>query len=334
MIDLRKRWRAFCLAASLVAAQYPSAAPSAVAPSAVAPSTVVLPPVVLPPVVQASLAPQDSAVVYVARRGWHVDIGFAAADLQPPLRSLLDEFPGAQYLFFGFGDRRYLLAKNRNAPVLLAALWPGRGMILATGLRSPPTVAFGVRQVVALAVTLRQASDAQAFVWYSLDRPSVNDPVRSYAAGPYEGSLFFTATPKYSAFHTCNTWAAESLATAALPIHSAGVVFAGQLWSQVRRAEKKQSAVARQMAISSNASPPGLAPTDFRSSYRLRCRAGCFHPGKRPWCPSFEGRPRLFPRPEMQSTPPATCGSPVYSTDRLPVLDLRLLDRRVKFHHG
>jgi hypothetical protein len=71
---------------------------------------------------QPSPAPQDSAVIYVARRGWHVDIGFAAADLQPPLKSLMDEFPGAQYLFFGFGDRHYLLAKNRGAPVLLAAL--------------------------------------------------------------------------------------------------------------------------------------------------------------------------------------------------------------------
>jgi hypothetical protein len=235
--DRRRRrngWRTCCyFAASLVTALYPGAA-------------------------QSSAAPQDSAVIYVARRGWHVDIGFAAADLQSPLRSLLDEFPGAQYLFFGFGDRRYLLAKNRNAPVLLAALWSGRGMILATGLTSPPTLAFGVRQVVALAVTLRQASDAQAFVWYSLERPSGNDPVRSYGAGPYEGSLFFTATPKYSAFHTCNTWAAESLATAALPIHSAGVIFAGQLWSQVRRVEKKQSAVARQKAISSNASPPAI----------------------------------------------------------------------------
>jgi Protein of unknown function (DUF2459) len=316
MIDLRKRWRAFCLAASLVAAPYPSAAPSAVAPPPVVPSPAVPPsvvpspavppsvvpsPAVSPPVVQASLAPQDSAVIYIARRGWHVDIGFAAADLQPPLRSLLDEFPGAQYLFFGFGDRRYLLAKNRNAPVLLAALWPGRGMILATGLTSPPTVAFGVRQVVALAVTLRQASDAQAFVWYSLDRPSGNDPVRSYAAGPYEGSLFFTATPKYSAFHTCNTWAAESLATAALPIHSAGVIFAGQLWSQVRRAEKKQSAVAQ-----------------LQTQVRLLAQV----------------QGGLLPRPEIQSTPPATCGSPVYSTERLPVLDLRLLDRRVKFDHG
>jgi hypothetical protein len=117
-----------------------------------------------------SPAPQDSAVIYVARRGWHVDIGFAAADLQPPLQSLMDEFPGAQYLFFGFGDRHYLLAKNRGAPMLLAALWPGRAMFLATGLTSAPSVAFGVRYVAALAVTVRQANDAQSFVWHSLDK--------------------------------------------------------------------------------------------------------------------------------------------------------------------
>jgi hypothetical protein len=237
--NLRKHWLALCLAASLLAAPYPGAAQSTV--------------------VQSSPAPQDSAVIYVARRGWHVDIGFAAADLQPPLKSLIDEFPGAQYLFFGFGDRRYLLAKNRNAPILLTALFPGRAMVLATGLTSPPTLAFGVRQVVALAVTVHQANDAQVFVWYSLDKQSGNDPVRSYATGPYEGSLYFTATPKYSAFHTCNTWAAESLATAALPIHSAGVIFAGQLWSQVRRLEKKQSAIARRMAIPSTASLSGIA---------------------------------------------------------------------------
>jgi hypothetical protein len=196
---------------------------------------------------QSSPAPQDIAVIYIARRGWHVDIGFAAADLKPPLRSVLDEFPGAQYLFFGFGDRRYLLARHRNAPVLLAALWPGRGMILATGLTSPPAAAFGAPHVVALAVTVRQASDAQDYVWHSLaagdpaagsDPQAVDKPVKSYAAGPYEGSLFFTAVPKYSALHTCNTWVAEALVAASLPIHSGGVLFAGQLWNRVLQLEK------------------------------------------------------------------------------------------------
>ena len=188
-----------------------------------------------------------SAVIYVARRGWHIDVGFAAADLQPPLNAVAAQFPGVRYLFFGFGDQHYLLAKDRNGPVLLAALWPGRGMILATALASSPQEAFGTTHVAALFVTEKQARDTQAFVWRSMDKQSAEQEsgangIKPYAVGPYEGSLYFAATPRYSAFHTCNTWVAESLRAAELPIHSAGVIFAGQLWSQVRRLEKKQSA--------------------------------------------------------------------------------------------
>jgi hypothetical protein len=186
------------------------------------------------------------AVIYVARRSWHIDIGFAAADLQPPLDAVAAQFPGVRYLFFGFGDRHYLLAKDRNAPVLLAALWPGRGMILATALASSPQAAFGAAHVATLSLTDKQMRDIQAFVWRSLDKQSAEPEsggsgIKPYAAGPYEGSLYFAATPTYWAFHTCITWAAESLRAAALPIHSAGVIFAGQLWTQVRRLEKKQS---------------------------------------------------------------------------------------------
>jgi hypothetical protein len=246
MIKLREHWRTWRCAAALLAA----------ATNLVAAST---------PAAQFSPAPQDIAVIYVARRGWHVDIGFSAADLKPPLKSVLDEFPGAQYLFFGFGDRRYLLARHRNAPVLLAALWPGPGMILATGLTSPPAAAFGAPHVVALAVTARQASDAQDFVWHSLDTASGSDPqavdkpVKSYAAGPYEGSLFFTAVPKYSALYTCNTWVAQALAAAALPIHSEGVIFAGQLWKRVLRLEKQPSVLVQPMASPPTASLPATA---------------------------------------------------------------------------
>jgi len=199
-------------------------------------------------VAQSSPAAQDAAVIYVARRGWHVDIGFAAADLQPPLTSLMNEFPGAQYVFFGFGDRRYFLARHHHAPGLLAALWPGQGMMLATGLISAPPVAFGEGHVAALRVTPRQTRDAQAFVWQSLKKQSEDGSVKSYAPGPYGGSVFFDATPKYSAFHTCNTWAAEVLAAGTLPIRSAGVVFAGQLWTQVRRLEKRQATLAGRTA--------------------------------------------------------------------------------------
>jgi hypothetical protein len=200
------------------------------------------------------------AVIYIARRGWHIDIGFNAADLQSPLASLVPEFPGVRYLFFGFGDEHYLLAKHRNAPVMLAALWPGRGMILATGLKSSPDDAFGAAHVITLTVTRAQLLAAEDFVQRSFGagtavtgmgvtdsgvtgtRVSDMGPIRPYARGPYDGSLYFIAKQKYSALHTCNTWVAEVLKAAGLRVHTAGVVFAGQLWTQARRLEREQLA--------------------------------------------------------------------------------------------
>jgi hypothetical protein len=64
---------------------------------------------------------------------------------------------------------------------------------------------------------------AQAFIWNSLDRQA---GTHSSARGSYGGSLYVAAAPRYSALHTCNTWAAEALKAAALPIHSGGVIVA------------------------------------------------------------------------------------------------------------
>jgi hypothetical protein len=174
--------------------------------------------------------------ILVARRGWHIDIGFRTLDMQEPLASLSAQFVRSQYEFFGFGDRHYLVAKNKNFPGLLAALWPGSGVLLVTMLTATPEEAFGREHVIRLTVSSAQAQAAQTFVWNSLLKEK--DAAVFYRKGPYEGSLFFGAVPKYSALHTCNTWAAEGLRAAGLPIHSHGVLFASQLWSQSRRVEK------------------------------------------------------------------------------------------------
>jgi hypothetical protein len=201
-------------------------------------------------------SPQESEFIYVARRGWHIDIGFAVNALEPPLQSVGAQFPGARYVFFGFGDKHYLLARNRNGPVLLGALWPGPGMILATVLNSTPQAAFGAAHVISLAVTPSQARHAQAFIQQSLHQQSfASNAVVPYAQGPYEGSLYFAAKPSYSAFHTCNTWVAEALKTAPLPIHSVGVIFAGQLWGQVRRLAQRRAFLPRDAQLQGGFDP-------------------------------------------------------------------------------
>ena len=50
---------------------------------------------------------------------------------------------------------------------------------------------------------------------------------------------FLTRTDHYSAVHTCNTWAAETLRAGGLPVHAAGVIFAGQLWTQMSRLQRE-----------------------------------------------------------------------------------------------
>jgi uncharacterized protein (TIGR02117 family) len=174
---------------------------------------------------------RSSITVYVARRKWHIDVGFAATDLDPSLLPMKAEFRTAKYLFFGFGDRRYLLTKNKNAPVLLGALWPGPALVLVTAIDGPPTVAFGQSQVIDIQLSMAQGHAMQSFIRASL----VGAELTALAPGPYAESAYYAAPQQYSALHTCNTWAAEALRAADQPIRATGVIFAGQLWHQVRR---------------------------------------------------------------------------------------------------
>jgi Protein of unknown function (DUF2459) len=174
-----------------------------------------------------------NVTIYVVRRGWHIDVGFAAEDLAGPLRAAREQFPQARFFTFGFGDRRYLHAHNPDFPNMLAALWPGDGLMLITALQATPQQAFGDSQVVELSVSAAQALQAQRRMGASMSlldgRPQSDGP------GPYEGSAYWRSSLRYSAVYTCNTWAAQVLASAGLPLPVRAVVFAGQVWRPVLR---------------------------------------------------------------------------------------------------
>jgi hypothetical protein len=176
-------------------------------------------------------AAEQFASIYVIDRGWHTDLGFSVTDLHGPLARLAADFPGARFLIFGFGDRHYVLAKDKNFGEMLAALWPGPGLILVTGLSADPGRAFGADHNARIRVTPAQADAAAAYVWRSIaaDAAGLAHP---YAPGPYGGSLFYLSTTTYSGWHTCNSWTAEGLRAAGQPVLSTGVLFAGQVWDQ------------------------------------------------------------------------------------------------------
>jgi hypothetical protein len=191
-----------------------------------------------PAVSQRRAAPARSpeSELFVVKRGWHIDIGVAVQALTPALRPAQAQMPQAKYLLFGFGDRRYLTARSQRFDALIAALRPGAALILLTGLPDTPQDAFGVQAVRTLRLRPEQMQALQGFIGQTLAHSQAG--VVPVQAGPYAGSTYLAALPRYSGLHTCNTWAAQALHAAGLPVHARGVVFAWQLWMQLPRLQR------------------------------------------------------------------------------------------------
>ncbi len=194
----------------------------------------------LPPARELGAGPPVTTA-YVIDRGWHTDIGLAAPDLRGSLPTIEQAFPGARYFVFGFGERTYLLSRDRSILTMIAALLPSPGAILVTALRASPSDAFGGFHVVPLRLTAAEMDRLVVFLSDDLDRAGSGAPLR-IADGPYPGSAFYAASATYDAAHTCNTWTIEALAAAGLPLNPSGVVFASQAMSRVRAVSESQNA--------------------------------------------------------------------------------------------
>ncbi len=171
--------------------------------------------------------------IYVVERGWHTDIDLPADADIGQLAILDHDFPGVRFLAFGFGELAYSVADDQDFGHMLRALIPGPGITLVTALRASPAAAFGAANVIELRLSRPQFDRLTTFIWNTLDT-SDGAPQR-LLDGPYPGSAFYRSTAIYAAFYTCNTWVAEALASAGLPINSTGIVFAGDLAAQARR---------------------------------------------------------------------------------------------------
>lgn len=181
----------------------------------------------LPPV------PEGAARIYVIDRGWHTDIGLPIAELSGSLALIAGDFPGAETLTIGFGDRAYLLDRTTNLLDMIRALLPGRAAMLVTGLRASPEAAFGSQNVVTLAIGRQQLAALEADLARYFATDGTGRPLR-LADGPYPGSLFFASDATYDALHTCNTWTAGTLRAGGFAVSPTLVIFAHQVMVQVR----------------------------------------------------------------------------------------------------
>lgn len=180
---------------------------------------------------RAATAP-PATTIQVVERDWHTDVCIRTPDADATLMRLAEGYDGSHFLCIGFGDRHYLVSRERGPMTLLSALLPGEGALLLTILRDTPSAAFGAENVVTLDVDAQGIERLRAFLNRSVQIDANGKPF-SLGDGPYPGGLYFGATARYNGFYTCNTWTADALREAGIPI-AGPVLFAEGVMRQVR----------------------------------------------------------------------------------------------------
>jgi uncharacterized protein (TIGR02117 family) len=165
----------------------------------------------------------------VADEGWHTGLVVSSRDLGARLVGLRRWFPEAHYLVFGWGDRSFYMAANPGVGTALRALFPASSVLFVRGHAEPPTDL----EVRWLCLSPVQARRLDAYLGRYLKTGLGDEPI-DLGPGLSPDSHFFASTGAYDAFHTCNTWTAAALESAGLPVSARGVVFAGQVMSELR----------------------------------------------------------------------------------------------------
>jgi uncharacterized protein (TIGR02117 family) len=178
-------------------------------------------------------APSDGVTTYLIAAGWHTEIALPIHAIHDPLRTVTSDFPGAQYLSFGWGERNYYMARAPTYGDAMSALFPGPAVLLVIALYRPPRDSRASAQVFEVGLSMAGLDRLSNYIWAAFERSGDGTP-RRLAAGPEPGSVFYGATGTYSATYTCNTWTAEGLRAGGAPVTPAGVVFASQVTEQLR----------------------------------------------------------------------------------------------------
>lgn len=181
------------------------------------------------------LSPSEShARIWVLDSGWHTGLILSRAELGPTLSKLLHPAHSTQYLMFGWGNRRFYMSSNPTIGMDIAALFPTQSVLLIESCDTPPRSCY-TREVKLHVVMVASSGLAQLDAYLAASLQSgTNGRLEPLAPGPDADSEFYASGLSYDAFHTCNTWTAEALYVAGVSVTYHGVIFADQLWSQLR----------------------------------------------------------------------------------------------------
>lgn len=164
---------------------------------------------------------EPTKAIYLVSHGWHAGLVIRRADIPPKIWPQANEFPGAEYLEVGWGDKDYYMTPGAGfGTILKAGLLPTASVLHVVGFSGQVAGSFPNSEVVR--IDLSAAGFRRLCVYlensYALGPAGLSQPL-----GPslYGDGHFYLSRETYHAFNTCNAWTARALRTAGCPIRPA-----------------------------------------------------------------------------------------------------------------
>jgi uncharacterized protein (TIGR02117 family) len=179
-------------------------------------------------------------LVVVAHDSWHAAIVLHRADITRDSLPELVDFPDAEFIEFSWGDKDYF--PNPDAGVftaIKAAFWSSGSVLHLVGFNGNPKSFYRSGELVELRLTPNAHERLLEYISHTFFRPPSRDRAEA-SAGLFSYSRFYPATHKFSLLKTCNTWVAEALKSAGLPVSPGHVMTADSLATQIGGIEGRE----------------------------------------------------------------------------------------------
>ncbi len=170
-----------------------------------------------------------AATIFVVHDGWHSAVVLKTTDLSPEMLPELRDFPGAEYLEFSWGDREYFPHPDPGVGLALkAAFWSSGSILHVVGVSDSPAISYPSAEIITIGLPAPRFQRLVKFVSETFSR-SHPETASEAQPGLSQNARFYLARGRFSILRTCNTWVAEALQAAQLPISPGWVITAASL---------------------------------------------------------------------------------------------------------
>ena len=171
--------------------------------------------------------------IHLASHGWHAGIVIKRADIPEGVWPEHNDFPDAEYLEVGWGDKDYYMTPAPHFGITLkAGLLPTDSVLHVVGFRGSVTRYFSLSDVTRIDLSYEGFERLCHYISSSYARDEAGK-AQALGRGLYGKSQFYLSRETYHAFNTCNVWTARGLRNAGCPIIPASTLTVDELMAEV-----------------------------------------------------------------------------------------------------